>query len=78
MGNCNDNDTIAFDPKIYLKRKLDVTAGLVPIINADEPFGISMIDATATSTATKKLRAAVELCSAYHSADSESSIVASG
>tara|TARA_R110002073_G_scaffold217908_1_gene378187 strand:+ start:830 stop:961 length:132 start_codon:yes stop_codon:yes gene_type:complete len=40
MGNCNDNDTIAVDPKNYLKWKIDDTAGLVPIINADEPLEI--------------------------------------
>ncbi|KLU01403.1 hypothetical protein RISK_006559 [Rhodopirellula islandica] len=40
MGNCNDNDTIIVNAKNYLKRKLDDTTGLVPIVNAEEPFGI--------------------------------------
>ncbi|WP_145285808.1 hypothetical protein [Rosistilla oblonga] len=39
VGNGNDDDTIVVDPKNYLKRKLDDTAGLVPIVDVDEPFG---------------------------------------
>ena len=39
MGNGNDDETIVVDPENYLKRKLDDTAGLVPIVDVDEPFG---------------------------------------